>query len=156
MKILQSQLDNKYDFMWIVFALLAALCAAMVTILSKAGIKKVDPSLAFAVQSVLIIIVSWVAVFVQKASHEVKQIDGRTWIYLIAAGILTSFSSLFTFQALKLGNASQVSPLERISLVFTIVFAGFFLKEKITWQIIIGALLMIAGAVVIATVKKES
>ncbi|HVG12097.1 MAG TPA: EamA family transporter [Flavisolibacter sp.] len=142
--------------MWIVFALLAALSAAIVTILSKAGIKKLDPSLAFAIQSVLIIIVSWVAVFVQKTSHEVKQIDGRTWVYLIAAGIITAFSSLFTFQALKLGNASMVSPLERISLVFTILLAGFFLKEKITLQIIIGAVLMIAGAIVIATVKKES
>ena len=142
--------------MWIVFALLAAFCAAIVTILSKAGIKKLDPSLAFAIQSVLIIIVSWVAVVVQKSSHELKQIDGRTWIYLIAAGIITAFSSLFTFQALKLGNASMVSPLERISLVFTIVLAGFFLKEKISWQIIIGAGLMIAGAIVIATVKKES
>lgn len=142
--------------MWIVFALLASLCAAIVTILSKAGLKKLDPSLAFAIQSVLIIIVSWVAVFVQKSSGGVKQIDSRTWVYLIAAGIITAFSSLFTFQALKLGNASLVSPLERISLVLTIVLAGVFLKEKITWQIIVGATLMTAGAIVIATVKKES
>lgn len=142
--------------MWIVFALLAALCAAIVTILSKVGMKKLDPSLAFAVQSVLIIIVSWTAVFVRKASHEIKGIEGRTWGYLIAAGVLTTFSSLFTFQALKLGNASQVSPLERISLVFTIILASIFLKEKITWQIILGSLLMIGGAILIATVKKES
>lgn len=142
--------------MWIAFALLAALSAAIVTTLSKAGIRKIDPSLAFAIQSVLIIIVSWTVVFIQKSSHQVTRIDRRTWVYLIAAGIITTLSSLFTFRALKLADASQVNPVERISLVFAIVLAGFFLKEKINWQIIIGALLMMAGAILIATVKKES
>lgn len=140
--------------MWIVFALLAAVSAAIVTTLSKAGIKDLDSSVAFAIQSVLIIVVTWSVVLIQGNVAEVKTIDGRTWVYLIAAGIITALSSLFTFRALKLGDASQVSPLERVSLVFAILFAVLFLKEKINWQIILGAILMAGGAILITLAKK--
>lgn len=142
--------------MWILFALLAAVTAAIVTTLSKAGVKDLDPSLAFAIQAVLIFLVSWGVVAVGGNFSQVKNIDGRTWIYLIVAGVLTTASSLFTFRALKLGDASQVNPIERLSLVFAILFAVLFLKEKINWQIILGAVLMAAGAVVIALAKKAS
>lgn len=141
--------------MWILFALLAAVSAAVVTTLSKAGVKDLDSSLVFAVQSVLIILVSWGVVAIQGNTAQLKQIDGRTWIYIIIAGVVTAASSLLTFRALKLGDASQVNPIERLSLVFAILFAALFLKEKITWQIIIGAVLMAAGAVVIALAKKQ-
>jgi transporter family protein len=142
--------------MWILFALMAAFCAAVVTVLSKAGIKNMDSSLAFAIQAVLIVVLSWSVVLFQGSGAQIKEIDGRTWIYLIIAGVVTTLSSLLTFRALKLGEASQVSPLERVSLVFAILFAALFLKEKITWQIVIGALLMTAGAIIIAMVKKPS
>lgn len=142
--------------MWILFALLAAVTAATVTVLSKAGIKNIDSSLAFAIQAVLIILVSWGVVLVQGSTPQLKEIDSRTWIYLVAAGILTTLSSLFTFRALKLGEASVVNPLERLSLVFAILLAALFLKEKITWQILVGAALMVAGAVVIALSKSNS
>jgi transporter family protein len=142
--------------MWILFALLAAVSAAVVTVLSKAGIKNVDPNLAFAIQAVLIIIISWGVVVVQGAVPQLKSIDGRSWIYLVIAGVFTTLSSLLTFQALKLGDASKVNPLERVSLVFAILFAALFLKEKITPQIIIGAVLMAAGAIIIAMAKKAS
>ncbi len=136
--------------MWILFALLGAVSAALVTVLSKAGLKNIDSSLAFAIQAVLIILVSWGVVLAQGNTAQLKELDGRTWTYLVAAGVLTAFSSLFTFRALKLGEASVVNPLERISLVFAIILAALFLKEKITWQIMVGAGLMVAGAVVIA------
>lgn len=142
--------------MWILFALMAALSAAVVTVLSKAGVKDLDSSLVFAIQSVLIILFSWGVVVIQGNTGQLKQIDGRTWIYIIIAGIVTAVSSLLTFRALKLGDASQVNPLERLSLVFAILFAALFLKEKITLQIIIGAVLMAAGAIVIAMAKKAS
>ena len=141
--------------MWILFALLAAFSAAVVTTLSKAGIKDLDSNIAFAIQSVLILAVTWSVVLFNGKTHEIKTIDGRTWTYLIIAGVVTALSSLFTFKALKLGDASRVSPLERISLVFAIVMAGIFLKEKITWQVIIGAALMTGGAVMIAMAKKS-
>ena len=141
--------------MWIVFALFAALSAAIVTVLSKAGLKNIDSSLAFAVESVLIICISWAVVAAQGNLGEIANIDRRTWIYLIIAGIFTSLSSLFTFRALKLGDASKVNPLERLSLVFVVIFAAFFLKERITWQVIMGVLLMIGGAVLIALANKQ-
>lgn len=140
--------------MWILFALLAAVSAAVVTVLSKAGLKDVDSSVAFAIQAVLIIIISWGVVVVQGNTGQLKTIDGRAWVYLLVAGVFTALSSLFTFRALKLGDASVVNPLERLSMVFAIVLAAWFLKEKITWQIIVGAGLMVAGAIIIAISKK--
>lgn len=142
--------------MWIVFALLAAFLAAIVTTLSKAGLKDVNPSLAFAIQSVLILVVSWTVVLIQGRLPEMKNVEGRAWIYLVAAGVITTFSSLFLFRALKLGEAAQVNPIDRLSLVFAIIFAAVFLKEKITWQIVVGGALMAAGAIVIALAKKTS
>jgi transporter family protein len=121
-----------------------------VVTLSKAGVKNVDSSLAFAVQSVLILLVSWGVVAYQGNLGDVSRIDRRTWVYLLVAGVITCLSSLFTFRALKLGDASRVSPLERISLVFAIVFAVIFLKERINWQVILGAVLMAVGALIIA------
>lgn len=141
--------------MWIVFALLAALSAAIVTVLSKAGLKNIDSSLAFAIESVLIIIVSWAVVLFQKSTVELSKVTGKEWWLLITAGIITALSSLFTFRALKLGDASAVNPLERLSLVFALIFAAFFLKEKITWQVALGALLMAGGALLIALSKKS-
>ncbi|MBC7921367.1 MAG: EamA family transporter [Ferruginibacter sp.] len=141
--------------MWIVFALLAALSAAIVVTLSKAGIKNVDSSLGFAVQSVLILLVSWSVVAWQGNLPDVVRIERRAWIYLVLAGVVTCFSSLFTFRALKLGDAARASPLDKVSLVFTILFAVVFLKERINWQIIVGAALMVAGAVIIASAGKS-
>ena len=135
--------------MWIVYALLAALTAAVVVVLSKAGIKNIDSSLGFAIQSVLILLISWGVVAWQGNLPDVTQIEKRTWIFLIVAGIITCVSSLLTFRALKLGNASQVSPLERILLVFVIILSIIFLKERVSWQIILGAVLMAAGALLI-------
>lgn len=141
--------------MWIVFAMLAAFTAAIVTVLSKAGLKDIDSSLAFAIESILIVIVAWSVVFAQKNTGEIAQIDTKVWWFLVIAGIVTALSSLFTFKALKLGEASTVNPLERLSLVFAVIFGAIFLKEKLTWQIIVGALLMAAGALIIAFSKKS-
>ncbi|WP_020598985.1 EamA family transporter [Spirosoma panaciterrae] len=136
--------------MWIVFALSAALSAAIVVTLSKAGIKHLDSSLAFAIQSVLILIVSWSVVISQGLLADIPRIERRVWVYLIIAGIVTCLSSLFSFRALKLGHASQVSPITNCSLIFSVILAMVFLKEKVNWQVIAGALLMGVGAVIIA------
>lgn len=139
--------------MWIVFSLLAALSAAVVVTLSKAGIKNVDSSLAFAIQSVLIVLVAWGVVAWQGNLPNVTEIDRRSWIFLIVAGVITCVSSLLSFRALSLGNASRVSPIDKVSLVFAIVLAAVFLKEKVSWQVMLGAGLMAIGAVVIAMAK---
>jgi bacterial/archaeal transporter family protein len=140
--------------MWVVFSLLAALSAAVVVTLSKVGVKNVESSVAFAIQSVLIVTVAWSVVAWQGHLGQVQQIEGRTWAFLIAAGIVTCASSLFSFQALKLGQASRTASFDKISLVFSIVLAVFFLKEKITWQVILGATMMAGGALLIAFTKE--
>ncbi len=136
--------------MWILFSLLAALTSAIVVTLSKAAIKNVDSSLVFAIQAVMILVISWGVVTWQGNLSGVGQIERRTWLFLGVAGILTCVSSLLAFYALKLGDASRVSPLERLSLVFAIIFAVIFLKEQIEWPVILGAVLMAVGAIIIA------
>ena len=139
--------------MWIVFALLAALASASVVILSKAAIKDVPPSLVFAIEAVLILVVAWGTVLVQDLLPEIGKIERKTWLVLVAAGVLTATSSLLVFRALSLGDASRVSPLTNVTLIFSVTMAAFFLKEKLTWQVILGAGLMACGAVVIALAK---
>jgi transporter family protein len=135
--------------MWIVFALLAALSAGVSVVLSKAGLKNVDSTLAFAIQSVLIVTISWSAAFWQKDVSTIGQIDKRAWLFLVAAGIATTLSSLFTFRALKLGDAALVSSMERSSLVFAVGLAAIFLNEQLNWKIIVGGLMIIGGAILV-------
>jgi bacterial/archaeal transporter family protein len=142
--------------MWIVFALLAALAAGASVVLSKAGLKNLDSTLAFAIQSIFILLISWTATIWQKNLADISSIDKRTWLFLIGAGVATTLSSLFTFRALKLGDASLVSSLERLSLVFAVIFAVLFLKEKLNWQVVVGVLLMIGGAVLIGISQQSA
>ena len=139
----------------IAFSLLAALSAAVVDTLSKVSVKKIESSLAFAIQSVLMVGVAWGVVVWQGHVGQVQQIDRRTWLLLIAAGVITCASSLFSFQALKSGLASRTASFGQVSLVFSILPAVFLLKEKVTWQLVAGAVLMAGGAVLIAFSAEE-
>ena len=141
--------QEKIIDMWIVFALAGAILAGIAVVLTKAGVKDLDSTVAFAIQSVLILVIAWGISFFQKQVSSIATIDKRTWLFLIGAGIATCLSSLFTFRALKLGDASLVSSLERLSLVFAVVLAVVFLKEKLNWQVIVGIVLMIGGAVMV-------
>lgn len=141
--------------MWLIFALLDALMAAISVTLTKAGVKNVNPTLAFALQSILILTISWSTVFVTKAQAEVFKIDKQTWIFLACAGVATCCASLFQFRALKDGPAGAVSSIDRSSLVITIILATVFLKEKLTWQLVVGGILIVGGAILIATGKQE-
>lgn len=142
--------------MWIVFALLGAVLAAAAIVLTKAGIKDIDSTLAFAIQSILILLISWTISLFQKQVSSIAGIDKRTWWFLIAAGIATCLSSVFTFRALKLGEASLVSSIERMSLVFAVILAVVFLKEKLNWQVVVGIVLMVGGAVMIGLSRESS
>lgn len=142
--------------MWVIFSLVAAFLSAVVVTLSKAGIKNVDSTLAFAIQSVLILVVSWSAVAWQGCLPELARIERKAWIFLVLAGIVTCVSSLCSFHALKLGAASRTSSLDKVSLVFSITLAVFFLKEKVNWQLIVGAALMAAGAVFVVFSDKPA
>lgn len=136
--------------MWIVWAVLAAISAALVIVLTKAGLKNVDSSLAFAIQAILILLITWSVVLFQGNFQDWKSIDKNAWIFLLTAGVCTSLSTLFSYKALSMGPASYVATIERTSLVIAIVLSIVFLKEKLTWQIAVGGTVMIAGAVLIA------
>jgi transporter family protein len=141
--------------MWIVYAVLAAITAALVIVLTKAGLKNVDPNIAFAIQAILIVSISWIVVSFQGNFAELKKIEQKDWLLLIGAGIATTLSTIFSYKALSLGHASAVTTIERSSLVFAVILSIVFLKEKITWQIIAGATLVLAGAIIIALAKPE-
>ena len=140
--------------MWLIFAILDALMAAISVTLTKAGLKNVNPFLAFALESVLILTISWSTVFFTGGQSEIAKIDKKAWIFLACAGVATCLASLFQFRALKDGPAGAVSSIDRSSLVFTILFATLFLKEKLSWQLVVGGLLIVGGAVLIATAKQ--
>lgn len=139
--------------MWFVFALLGAVMAAISVTFTKAGLDKVNPTLALAIEAVLILVISWSTVFIGGNAGEIGKMDKRAWLFILGAGVATTLSSLFQFNALKNGHAPAVSSIDRSSIIFTVLLASFFLKEKITWQSLVGAALIIAGAVFISLGK---
>ncbi len=139
--------------MWILWAFLAAVSAACVIVLTKAGLKNVDPIVAFAIQALLILTITWALIAFQGKFSSLKEIDNKAWLLLILAGIATTLSTIFSFKALSMGPATSVVTIERSSLVFAILLSIIFLKEKITWQIVAGAILVLSGAILISLSK---
>jgi bacterial/archaeal transporter family protein len=135
---------------WIFYSSAAAFCAALVVVLSKAGIQKVDPILVFGVESVCMLFVTWSFIFAKRLHHQVFSIDKKIWIFILTAGVLTTFSSLLSFHSLKIGHASRTASLEKISLVITAILAILFLKEHFNWRLAVGIILMAAGVLFIA------
>ncbi len=117
--------------MWILYALLAAVAGAAVATLSKAGLKNVYSSDGLAIQSVLILLLSWGVVTIQGNLTAFGSIERKAWDYLIASGIVTSLSYFLLFKALKQGDAAQVTPVDRPALVFVIAFAAVFPKARV-------------------------
>ena len=138
---------------WLVMALLSAVFAAATAILAKIGIKNVDSNLATAIRTVVILIFAWGIVVTRGTYKQLGNISGFTLTFLVLSGIATGLSWLFYFRALQLGNASQVAPIDKLSLVFTIVLSVLILKEKLSWGTVIGAGLMTAGSILIAVWK---
>lgn len=134
---------------WLFYAILSAIFAALTAILAKIGIKNVDSNLATAVRTVIILFFAWGIVLFQGTFKQFSSISRFSLVFLILSGIATGLSWLFYFKALQMGKASQVSPIDKLSLVITIILAAFILKEKITLPIAIGAVLMSIGAILI-------
>lgn len=138
---------------WLLFALLSALFAALTAILAKIGIKDINSNLATAIRTVVILLFAWGIVFFQGTQKQLSSISQTALVFLVLSGITTGLSWLFYFRALQLGTASQVAPIDKLSLVLTIVFAVIFLKEKLTFSVLLGSLLMTAGAIIIGMGK---
>ena len=141
--------------MWVLWAFLAAVSAACVIVLTKAGLKNVDPTVAFAIQALLILTITWALIAFQGKFSSFKEIDTKAWILLILAGIATTLSTIFSFKALSMGPATSVITIERSSLVFAVLLSVIFLKEKITWQVVVGGILVLSGALLISLSKTE-
>ena len=138
---------------WLIYAILSAVFAALVAILAKIGITGVNSNLATAIRTVVILLFAWGIVFAQGTFKDLGSISRYSMIFLVLSGIATGISWLFYFRALQLGNASQVAPIDKLSLVFTIILAAIFLKEKLSFQVALGALLMSLGAIIITLAK---
>ena len=131
---------------WIFYALLSAVFAALTAILAKIGIKDVDSNLATAIRTIVIVLFAWGIVFYQGTAKQLSGISRFSLVFLLLSGVATGLSWLFYFHALQIGQASRVAPIDKLSLVMTIVLAGIFLGEKLTAPVIAGAILMSAGA----------
>lgn len=134
---------------WVAYALLSAIFAAFTAILAKIGIKNVDSNLATAIRTVVIVLFAWGIVFYQGTFKQLNSISKYSLVFLILSGVATGLSWLFYFRALQLGKASQVAPIDKLSLVITIILAAVILKEKVTASIVFGGILMAAGAILV-------
>lgn len=138
---------------WFIFALLSALFAAFTAILAKIGVKDVNSNLATAIRTVVILFFAWGIVLFQGTYKQLGQISKHSLIFLVLSGIATGLSWLFYFRALQLGQASRVAPIDKLSLVITIILAFLILKEKVTPLVVLGAVLMTVGTVLISLSK---
>lgn len=134
--------------MWFIFSLLSAVFAALTSILAKIGIDGVNSNLATAIRTVVVVIMAWVMVFVTNAQSGITEISRKSWIFLILSGLATGASWLCYYKALQIGEASKVVPIDKLSVVITLVLAFVFLHEKFTVKSLIGCLLIGAGTLV--------
>jgi len=135
-------------FMWFVFALLSSIFAASTSILAKMGIENVNSNLATAIRTVVVVIMAWGIVFITGAQSGIGEIDRKSWIFLILSGIATGMSWLCYYKALQIGDASKVVPVDKFSIVITLILAAVCLHERFTVKSIIGAVLITAGTFV--------
>jgi len=131
--------------MWKIYALLAALFAALTAIFAKIGIEGIDSNLATGIRTVVILILIWGIVFATVPLSDMKLLTGKNWSFLILSGIATGLSWMFYFQAIQLGPVSRVAPIDKLSIVLTIILAFVLLGETVTWQAVIGGILIAAG-----------
>ncbi len=131
--------------MWLIFALLSAVFAALTSILAKVGIDGVNSNLATAIRTAVVLAMSWLMVFITNAQSGIGSIGRKSWIFLILSGLATGASWLCYYRALQIGEASKVVPIDKLSVVITLVLAFVFLHEQFTVKSLIGCILIGAG-----------
>lgn len=131
--------------MWFTFALLSAVFAALTSILAKVGIDGVNSNLATAIRTVVVVIMAWGMVFLTNAQDGIGEISRKSWIFLILSGLATGASWLCYYRALQIGEASRVVPVDKLSVVITLVLAFVFLNEKFTPKSLVGCILITIG-----------
>lgn len=134
--------------MWLILAILSAVFAAATSILAKIGIEGVNSNLATAIRTVVVVIMAWCMVFLTSAQSGLHEISRRSWIFLILSGLATGASWLCYYKALQIGEASKVVPIDKLSVVITLILAFVFLHEEFTVKSVIGCVLIGAGTLI--------
>ncbi len=134
--------------MWWLFALLSAVFAALTSILAKIGIDGVDSNLATAIRTMVVVIMAWVMVFITNAQGGISEISRKSWIFLILSGLATGASWLCYYRALQLGTVSKVVPIDKLSVIITLVLAFVLLHEQFGVKSLIGCVLIGAGTLI--------
>lgn len=134
--------------MWFLFAVLSAVFAALTSILAKVGIDGVNSELATAVRTVVVVAMSWGMVFITHAQSGLTEISKKSWLFLILSGLATGASWLCYYKALQIGDVSKVVPVDKLSVVITLVLSFVFLHEKFTAKSLIGCILIAAGSLI--------
>ncbi|MCU1235707.1 MAG: protein of unknown function transrane [Candidatus Solibacter sp.] len=135
---------------WLTWSLASAVFAALTAILAKVGVAGVDSNLATAIRTVVVLVFTWLLVWINPASGGIGSLTPRNWVFLALSGIATGLSWLCYFRALQLGPASRVAPIDKLSVALVIVLATLVLGERLTWAKGIGGMLIVAGAITIA------
>ena len=131
--------------MWWLFALLSAVFAALTSILAKVGIEGVDSNLATAIRTMVVVGMSWLMVFVTNAQSGITNIGKKSWLFLVLSGLATGASWLCYYKAIQIGDVSKVVPIDKLSVVFTLVLAFIFLHEDFDAKSLVGCILIAAG-----------
>jgi transporter family protein len=134
---------------WLWYALLSALFAALTAVLAKAGLKNINSDLATAVRTAIILFITWGIVFIRGTANQLPALTKNNWLFLSLSAVATGLSWLFYYKALQLGKVSEVSAIDKGSIVFTILLSFLFLKEPMTPKILAGAGLIFAGMLVL-------
>lgn len=135
-------------FMWLILAICSALFAALTSILAKIGIDGVDSTLATAIRTVVVVLLSWGMVFITNTQNGILEISKKSWIFLILSGLATGLSWLCYYKAIQLGSVSKVVPIDKMSTVLSIILAVVILHEQITIKSVIGCILLTAGTLI--------
>jgi len=134
--------------MWIIYAVASSIFAALTSILAKVGLDGVNSNVATAIRTVVVVLMSWGMVFLTNTQGTIADINRRSWIFLILSGLATGLSWLCYYKALQMGEVSKVVPIDKLSVVLTLVLSFIFLHEQFTWKSLIGCVLLTAGTLV--------
>ncbi|MBS0661728.1 MAG: EamA family transporter [Verrucomicrobia bacterium] len=135
---------------WLFWALLSALFAGLTAVLAKVGVAGVNSHLATAIRTTVVLVFTWALALVAVHPSALAEVPRRTWLFLVLSGLATGLSWLCYFRALQLGPASRVAPVDKLSVVFVLAFAALFLQEPLSARGVIGTVLIVAGAIVLA------
>lgn len=134
--------------MWLILAILSSVFAALTSILAKVGIDGVNSNLATAIRTVVVLIMSWVMVFITNSQSQITSISNKSWWFLVLSGLATGASWLCYYKAIQLGTVTKVVPIDKLSIVITIIMAAIFLHEQFTWKTALGSVFITLGTLI--------